>query len=332
MSDIDNALRYQLPEADAQRIFREQIVPGELARGVPQERPAVVFVIGQPGAGKTRTTDAIKEQLDQRGGAVVVNSDVYKAYHPQYSRLLAENDRTAAPLTSADGRRWTAMSEAHLIAGRVDTIIETTARNPAYFAEQVARYRSAGYRVEAAILAVPEAASRLGIVHRYHDQVQQLGHGRFTPQANHDDSYYGVSAVARAIDKYQLADAVTVYRRGNVQVGVNYLAGGAGEPGAGEWRWPERSTTRTLDIERNRQWTPEETRAFASTLAQLGKEMGPAWHQELTAIGNLALPFAAPGTGTAGRTQPTAGQQFQQAADRPHQAPGADQGRSDSSR
>jgi hypothetical protein len=65
------------------------------------------------------------------------------------------------------------MAEAHLIADRVDTIIETTAPNPAYFAEQVARYRSAGYRVEAAILAVPEAASRLGVVHRYHDQVQQ---------------------------------------------------------------------------------------------------------------------------------------------------------------
>jgi hypothetical protein len=60
--------------------------------------------------------------------------------------------------------------------------------------------------------------------------------------------------------------------------------------------------------------------------------MGPAWHQELTSIGNLALPFAAPGTGN--QAVPADGQQVQPAVERrtPYQAPGADRGHSDPSR
>jgi Zeta toxin len=284
VSDIDPR-HYLLPEAESQRIFRDEIVPDELARGVPQQQPVVVFVIAPPGAGKTRTTATIKDQLDQRGGAVVVNSDFYKAYHPEYSRLLATDDRNAAPLTSADGRRWTAMAEAHLIAARMDTIIETTARNPDYFVEQVGRYRAAGYRVEAAFLAVPEPLSRLGIVQRYHDQVQQLGQGRFTPQANHDASYQGVMAVAEIVDRDRIVDVATVLRRGNVQLTVNHL------DLDGRWHWPNRSIAQSLDTERRRAWTPDEIKAFAGAVGRLAAEMGPEWHEQLRDITSRAVPL-----------------------------------------
>lgn len=59
MSDIDPA-RYLLSEAQSALIFRDDIVPVELEHGVAQERPVVVFVAGQPGAGKTMTTNMIK--------------------------------------------------------------------------------------------------------------------------------------------------------------------------------------------------------------------------------------------------------------------------------
>ncbi|BAL86505.1 putative zeta toxin [Actinoplanes missouriensis 431] len=295
MSDIDPT-RYLLSEADSKLIFQSRIVPSELLRAPSQRDPVVVFVAGQPGAGKTRTTEAVKNHLDQRGGAAVVNSDFYKPFHPEYSRLLAEDDRNAAPYTSMDGRRWMAMAEEHLIGKRADVIIETTMRDPGDFAEPAAMFRAQGYRVEAAIMAVPEALSRLGIVHRYHDQVQELGHGRLTAQSNHDASYHGVAAAARAIDQDRIVDAATVYRRGNQELITNQLTDG------GNWRWPDRSIARTIDIERNRPWTAEETSAFTRTLAKLGREMGPAWHDELASIGKLALPFATPEKGAAPAT------------------------------
>lgn len=122
---------------------------------------------------------------------MIVNPDFYKPFHPEYHRLLDEDDRTAAPYTSMDGRRWMAVAEAYLIEHSIDAIIETTMRDPGDFAEPAAMFRAAGYRVEAAIMAVPEPLSRLGIVHRYHKQVQETGRGRLTARSNHDASYEG---------------------------------------------------------------------------------------------------------------------------------------------
>jgi UDP-N-acetylglucosamine kinase len=286
VSDIDPR-RYLLSEADSRRIFRDQIVPEELAVAATQDNPVVVFVAGQPGAGKTQTTDDIKEQLDRRGGAVVVNSDYYKPYHPEYNRLLAEDDRTAAPYTSMDGRRWMAQAEEYLIAHRADTIIETTMRDPGDFIEPAKMFRDAGYRVEVAIMAVPEPLSRLGIVHRYHDQVQQLGHGRLTPRANHDASYRGVLDAAEVIDRERIVDVASVLRRGKEQVAVNYLHAD------GQWHWPDRSISQAVTAERTRSWTPQETQAFTTTIAKLRAEMGPDWHRELGEIATMAAPLRA---------------------------------------
>jgi hypothetical protein len=51
LSEVDPR-RYLLSEAAARRIFEEEILPEELAAGTPQAAPCVVFVAGQPGAGK----------------------------------------------------------------------------------------------------------------------------------------------------------------------------------------------------------------------------------------------------------------------------------------
>jgi len=61
-------------------------------------------------------------------------------------------------------------------------LIETTMRDPGDFAEPARMFRDAGYRVETAILAVPESLSRLGI-QRYEEQRRGKGHGRLTLQS-----------------------------------------------------------------------------------------------------------------------------------------------------
>ncbi|MGC4773676.1 zeta toxin family protein [Micromonospora sp. DT44] len=48
----------------ARRIFDEQIVPDLLDGAARRDKPVVVFVVGQPGAGKSRT----QQQLLTRDG------------------------------------------------------------------------------------------------------------------------------------------------------------------------------------------------------------------------------------------------------------------------
>jgi Zeta toxin len=79
---------------------------------------------------------------------------------------------------------------------------------------------------------VPQAQSRLGILDRYDARVRTAGHGRLTLRDNHDAAYTGVLSTAEAIDRQRLADAVSVYRRGDVLLYTNDLTE------HGDWRWP----------------------------------------------------------------------------------------------
>lgn len=72
MIDPQEAERYRLPEAENQRIFRERIVPDLLASAESQETPTVVFLVGQPGAGKSKVTEMVAGVLNQSGGFVEV--------------------------------------------------------------------------------------------------------------------------------------------------------------------------------------------------------------------------------------------------------------------
>ncbi|WP_307804813.1 zeta toxin family protein [Streptomyces sp. VRA16 Mangrove soil] len=58
---------------------------------VPQARPVVVFVAGQPCSGKTTLADLV--HMQRRGGAVRVSRDLYKSAHEAYPHLVAANVR-----------------------------------------------------------------------------------------------------------------------------------------------------------------------------------------------------------------------------------------------
>ncbi len=278
----------RLSEEEARRIFYELIVPHRLAHRERQDRPVAMFVAGQPGAGKTATTRSLLARLSDRGGAIVVDADLYKPYHPQYARLQSENDQLAAALVSPDSGRWMRMAQEWLAEHRIDTITETTMRDQSHFALPVETFQRAGYRIEAAIMAVPEAQSRLGVLNRYDEQVRNAGHGRLTLRDNHDSAYTGVLSTAEAIDQQRLADAVSVYRRGDVLLYANDLTDN------GDWRWPP-GTRRAIERERARPWTMQESEQFAATYHRLARDLRPELHDELTDIARVAAPLLNPG-------------------------------------
>jgi UDP-N-acetylglucosamine kinase len=286
--------RYLLDEDESERVFRERIAPKLLASGVGVDRPVVVFVAGQPGAGKTKTTEAVLAGFGSRGGAVVVNSDYFKPFHPRYHRLLEEDDRTAAAYTSLDGRRWMVRAEEYLRARRVNTVVETTMRVPGDFVGPAAVFRAAGYQAHVAVLAVPAALSRLGIVARYQQQVQASGRGRLTDRANHDDCYTGVLQTAVRIDAECLVDVVAVYRRGNQLLYGNTVTV------EGTWARPPAAAA-VVAAERTRPWSVAEARDFLADLHRLEEEMSPDWREELVEIAGLARPHLPPGTASAPR-------------------------------
>ena len=90
MTESRDAATHQLPEEQLRRIFLEDILPNHT--GTTQENPVVLFITGQPGAGKSTVESQVLRQLGL-DDAVAVDGDDLFLYHPDYYLLAAEDDR-----------------------------------------------------------------------------------------------------------------------------------------------------------------------------------------------------------------------------------------------
>ncbi len=281
--------RYRLRSALHEQIFRTEIVPERLEPVAPQQHPVVVFIGGQPGAGKTATTDMIKHTMGLHGPVAHVCGDFYKPYHPDYSRLMDEDERTAGAYTRLDTRLWHGAAEDWARARGCHTVAETALADPDEFRRAATAFRAAGFRVEVAVLAVPEALSRLGIVARYLEQAAVHGRGRFVATSNHDACYRGIPETMAAIEAQRLADKVIVFRRGAVVVD-------SAERGPdGDWLGTPKLKNAVM-AERSRPWGTTASLKFCTSLDRVARQGGPAWHPELREIAQLAAPLVVSGT------------------------------------
>lgn len=256
--DSDDVARYRLSEADNERIFRDLIIPTRLSGYQRQDRPVVVVLMAQPGAGKSKFAGEIRDALRANGGAVEIDSDLYKPFHPQYAHLMKTDDQKMASATRADGRTWMGKAQNYVRENRLHAIFHETAQDPSESMQTLRDYRAAGYRVAVIALGVHESQSQQGVLHRYQEQVNDRGPGRLTVPANAARSYRGIAEFAALIDESGAADLVAVYRRTVDMTGPAYINRLAP---TGNWAEPPQFAE-ALAAERNRPLSPDEIRNF----------------------------------------------------------------------
>ncbi|KAI4866405.1 zeta toxin-domain-containing protein [Hypoxylon rubiginosum] len=313
--DASDPQSYVLSADESEAIFERDIVPAELgalllpadqqpndastnSNNAAPRTPLAVLLIGQTGAGKSRTAPAIKQAMEHlRGPARLAHfvADTYKTYHPAYRALLARNPALASPATAPDARRWLATAAARAAAARADVLLESAARHPADFAQLAALFRGAGYRVEAAVLAVPAALSRLGVLARFYGGLGQGGGlpVRLTPRAVHDASYAGLLEAAAFVDASDAVDQVVVVRRDGMVAYVNERAGRVGSGGgssSSSWR-REAGVAAAVRAERERPLTLVEKTGAESSLRELRDTNVPSLESQLVEIEGLLEPL-----------------------------------------
>lgn len=284
--------QYRLPEAQHQRIFETQIRPLIFSGAEPAQHPVAVIFGGQPGAGKSAAIADAALELKARGGAVEIIGDDLRAFHPQYKKLMAVDDQTAAFYTDRDSARWVEKAIAFASEHRYSVLIEGTYRNGDVVASTMQRFRAAGYEVDARALAVNERFSMQGIIERYEKQRAGHGSGRMTAPEAHRAAYEGMPLTIERIEREQLADRLTIYRRGAEIVYSNQLQGG---------QWKSRPAGRQgLEQERSRPWTESERQAFLKAADRIdaflqapGRHASPADLQAAARLRQLADPPAA---------------------------------------
>ncbi|KAI1467123.1 zeta toxin-domain-containing protein [Daldinia caldariorum] len=307
--DIDPQ-SYILSEEESRSIFERDILPSELSHlsaATPQpsnsneivgdRTPLAVLLIGQTGAGKTRAAPALKGALTRlRGASRLAHfvADTYKTFHPAYNALLASRPALASAATGPDARRWLATAASRAASRRADVLVESAARHPGDFADLARLFHASGYRVEVAVLAVPAALSRLGILARFYEKLPEAGPRgglplRLTPRKVHDESYAGVLEAAAFVDSSGAVDQVVVVRRDSLVAYANERIKNVGGYGNG-WRQVPR-TAEAVRTERERPLTASERTAAELSLQRLRKMNVPGLESQLIEIERMLEPL-----------------------------------------
>ncbi|WP_100812127.1 zeta toxin family protein [Microbacterium sp. HA-8] len=217
--------RFQLTDADNEHIFRTRLLPLEFPGLHAASGPSAHFFGAQPGAGKSVAQAAVITELAHRDSwdavAAIIGDD-YRPYHPDYARLLAESDETAAFYTDRDTARWVERAIEHTLTVRPHVIVEGTLRRASVTIDTARRYHDAGFDTHLHVLAIHEVVSRLRIFGRYLDQLDRDGHGRYTLPAAHRVAYDALPGSVADILSADVFDTVTVH---NLHGTVMHTAG-----------------------------------------------------------------------------------------------------------
>lgn len=249
---------YKLGPAEHMQIFARRILPAFLTDTVAQASPVAIITGGQPGAGKSKLVARAYRELAQRGGAVVIDADMLRAYHPQYAQLVHSGDLSAANHTHADAAQWAVRLRASAIAARRNVIIDQTSRDPEAFAAICEELRAGGVgTIEFRVMAVTAAVSRLRIFARYEEQYEHGG-GRFSTRSKHDDAYAGVVRTVTRVEAEGLVDAIQFYDANHDEIHRDTR-------GPTGWLSPA-SPAAILSLERSRPITSSERTTYIASL------------------------------------------------------------------
>lgn len=165
---------------------------------------------GQPGSGKTALLTASLTELEETGPAIRVVGDDLRSYHPGFVAHQNADPMTASRFTQADAGIW---SEKLLTAatGRgVHVVFETTMRTPDNVEKIMTAGRSAGYRIEARVLAVSSRVSWQGCHYRFEELHHAGAAARIPPRAVHDAAVTGLAESLERIERRKLASRVLI--------------------------------------------------------------------------------------------------------------------------
>lgn len=175
-----------------------------------RERPTVVLLGGQPGAGKSRATARI---LSEHDGMVALTGDDLRIFHPAYRSLLAEDPERAPAALAEATRGWVRAAIQDAIDGRHSLLLEGTFGDPDVTLSTAARFRQAGFEVRVVAIASPRVLSVVSAASRYLRDRNAGTPARFTRLAAHDRGYDGTTRLIDALGAIAPTDRVTVVGR-----------------------------------------------------------------------------------------------------------------------
>lgn len=263
----DEAVISRLSEAQNEHIFRTEILPDYLPDdiGTADRPPTLIVLGGQPGPGKTAVLTASHTELEQTGPTIRIVGDDLRSYHPGFVAHQKADPATASRFTQVDAGIWSEKLLAVATERGVHVVFETTMRTPDNVAKVMTAGRTAGYRVEARVLAVSPRISWQGCHYRFEELHHASAAARIPPRAVHDAAVTGLADSLERVESRKLADRVVIQRPNGEVVYDNALSNG---------QWLAAATARkVLEETRSRPLSREEIDGFTTVWSMVVARM-----------------------------------------------------------
>lgn len=174
-------------------IFLNDILPDYLQAAMRDvDRPRLILLGRQPGAGNTAVLIASHSELQQSGSTIRIVGDDLRSYHPQFLAFQRQDPEAASQFTQLDAGRWAEQLLAAAAKRHVNIVFETTTRTPENVARVVGVVRDAGYDVEARAITVNPRVSWHGDHRRLEEMLYAGLAARIPPQYIHDAAVDGL--------------------------------------------------------------------------------------------------------------------------------------------
>jgi len=191
----------------------------------PGTKPLLVLLSGQPGAGKTQAQRNIERRYPQLAN---VTGDEFRIYHENFYNLATRDplgmpdatSTTSGPLIRRAldyclGKRFT--DDGQLLpfqAERYSVLLEGTWRDTRMVIDTITEFATAGFDIQAVVVAVNENTSRLAIEDRFLRQYEiDAAKTRWTPGDAHDNAYTMLPHTLYAVLNHPAVSWIEIYNR-----------------------------------------------------------------------------------------------------------------------
>lgn len=178
----------------------------------PEEKPKLVFVAGQAGAGKSRLIPIVNKKLNYN--AVIIDYDVIRSMHPKFELASEENNENIHLALLPDADRASQELRDYCRKAKLNLIYEGTMRATDGFIKMAREYKMAGYEIDLELMSVPKLESYTSTFFRYAIQLKDDANPRWVPKSVHDSSYDNFIVTLQRFESERLFENATVYKRG----------------------------------------------------------------------------------------------------------------------
>ncbi len=180
------------------------------SHGESTESPTIMFVVGQPGAGKSAALDSF---VDREKRPAVIDAEALAVFHPEFypSRRWRpfEAQSELAPLV----RRWMSDALDEARATRRSVIVEGSFSNPSAVFGTADGFREAGFVSHVVVVGSRRADSLLTTASRFLELRRRGLPAGFTDRDTHARGWVGTQALVRDAEATTPVDRLTVVGR-----------------------------------------------------------------------------------------------------------------------